>query len=185
MAKTTKKSADYQWYFADYDEKLRYGDARKIKVGITHKVKCEPRMCEQGLHASPTVCDALSYAPGPILFRVRLGGTIIKQDDKWCATERTYLERLDANALIHEWGRKCALKVIKLWDCPRVVQDYLESGDESLRSAAESAARSAAWSAAWSAARSAAWSAARSAAGSAARSAAGQSVLDYLRDGAL
>ena len=168
------------WCFADYSETLRYGDGRKIEVGTTHKVECEPALCERGLHASPTVYKALGYAPGPILFRVELSGVIVHGDDKSCATERKYLARININELLHEFGRKCALEVIHLWDCPRIVKDYLETGDETLRSAAESAARSAAesaaesaaWSAAWSAASSAAWSAASSAASSAARSAA-------------
>jgi hypothetical protein len=143
------------WHFADYSETLRYGDGRKIEVGTTHKVGCEPILCEQGLHASPTVYKALGYAPGPILFRVSLGGVIVHGDDKSCATERTYLARINIDELLHEFGRKCSLDVVHLWDCPRIVRDYLETGDENLRSAA--------WSAAWSAARSAAWSAARSA----------------------
>ena len=70
------------------------------------------------------------------------------------------------------WGRWCALQRIDDWDCPDVVREWLETGNEEIRSAAGSAASSAAWPAASSAAWAAARSAARSAAGSAARSAA-------------
>jgi hypothetical protein len=52
------------------------------------------------------------------------------------------------------WARWCALQVIGLWDAPEIVRRYLETGNETIRSAA--------WSAAWSA-RDAAWSAARDA----------------------
>ena len=65
------------WHFTDETECLRYGDGRKIKVGITHKVNCEPILCQAGLHTSKTVLDALQYAPGNILFRVRLSGKIV------------------------------------------------------------------------------------------------------------
>jgi len=150
------------WYFSDATERLRYGDGRKIKVGITHKVKCEPIMCQQGLHASPSVLDALNYAPGNILFRVSLGGKKVHEEDKSVARERTYISRIDAKPILREFARKCALSVIHLWDCPRLVRDYLETGDETSRAAARAAAWDAAGDAA-GAARAAAWDAARAA----------------------
>ena len=145
---TKRKPKWLGWHFADETETLRYGDGRKIEVGTTHKVTCNPVLCESGLHASKTVLEALQYAPGNILFRVKLGGKIVHGGDKSVATERTYVARVDAEPILREFARKCALQVIHLWKCPRIVQDYLETGDETLRSAAWSAARSAAWSAA-------------------------------------
>lgn len=124
-------------------------------------------LCETGLHASRHPFDALGYAPGPILCRVEIGGTIIESEDKLVAVRRRIVARADATEALRYFARMQALCVIHLWrdDPPDVVLDWLMTGDEMLRSAAESAARSAAesaaWSAAWSAARSAAWSAAR------------------------
>ena len=155
------------WYFAADDRKLRYGDGRLVRKGATHKVDVEPELCERGLHASKRIIDALQYAPGSVICRVKLGGKVVHGDDKSCATERTYLAVIDGEKLLREFARKCALKVIHLWDAPRVVKDYLETGDESLRAAA----RDAAWAAARDAARDAAWAAARDAAGAAARAA--------------
>ena len=77
------------WYFSAEDRCLRYGDGRLIKPGTTHKVDCDPALCNAGLHASVNIMDALGYAPGPILWRVQLGGTIVTGGDKACATERT------------------------------------------------------------------------------------------------
>jgi hypothetical protein len=170
--KISKRKAWLGWHFANETETLRFGDGRKIEVGTTHKVDCTPILCKLGLHASKIVREALNYAPGNILFRVQLGGKIIHGDDKSVATSRKYLARVDAELILREFARKCALQVIHLWKCPQVVQDYLESGDESLRSAARSAARSAIRRVAWSATRRVAWSAAESAAYSAAYSAA-------------
>ena len=65
------------------------------------------------------------------------------------------------------WGRWCALQRIDDWDCPDVVREWLETGNEEIRSAAGLAAWSAAWLAAWLAAGLAAGSAAGSAADSA------------------
>ena len=149
------------WYFSDSDERLRYGDDRKIAVGVTHTVECNPVLCESGLHASPTVLDALIYAPGYILWRVTLGGTIVNGDDKSCGTERTYHARLDAADVLRAFARSCALDVANLWDCPDIVIKYLETGDESLRDGANAAALEDALSPEWSAAKAAAWSAKR------------------------
>lgn len=167
----SEKSTWLGWYFADEAETLRYYDGRKIKVGVTHEVKSDPVLCVVGLHASPTVYDALQHARGNILFRVELGGEIVHGDDKSVATKRTYIARIDAEPILRDFARKCALKVIHLWNCPRIVKEYLETGDETKRTAACSAAKSAflanpqnrAGAAAWAAARVAAWDAARDA----------------------
>lgn len=173
------------WYFSTETKRLRFGDDREIAVGVTHSIEGEPWLCDRGLHASVKALDALSYAPGPIVWRVRLGGTILTGDDKLCATERTYLSGgIDASETLRLFARKCALDVAHLWDAPQVVIDYLNTGDESIRAAAKEAvwaggaARDAAWDAAWGAARDAAWIAARAAA----RAAAWAAAWDAARD---
>jgi hypothetical protein len=180
------------WHFAETSRCLRYGDGRKIVVGKSHSVRGEPILCEHGLHASESVIDALQYAPGPILYRVKLSGKIVRGDDKAVATKRSYLAEIDAEPILREFARKCALSVIHLWDAPRVVRQYLETGDESLRDAAWAAAGDAAWAAAgdaagaaaWDAARAAAWDAARAAARAAAWDAARAAAWDAARDAA-
>ena len=125
-------------------------------------------LCESGLHASERIIDALKYAPGGTVCRVELDGEILKDDDKVVARRRRVLWRVDGEEVLQAFSRRVALDVAHLWDMPDVVRQYLETGDESKRSAAWDAARSAAWAAA----RSAAWAAARSAARDAARDAA-------------
>ena len=114
----------FGWHFCDSSEHLRYGDGRPIAVGTIHKVNCAPVPCKAGLHASEFVLDALDYAPGNILYRVRLSGKIVHGDDKSCATQREYLWRIDAEPILRAFARKCALQVIHLWDCPRIVREY-------------------------------------------------------------
>ena len=189
------------WYFAPANNRLRYGDDRPIVLGETHSVQRLPIACEHGLHASVKVLDALSYAPSSLLYRVELSGAMDRESDKIAAQHRKYLWCVDAEEVLKEFARMCALDVIHLWDAPAMVVKYLQTGDESLRgktqdaasAAAWSAARSAVWSAAesavwsaaesaaWSAAESAAWRAAGSAAGSAARSVATNAVREALR----
>ena len=161
------------WYFSDESRKLRYGDGRNIAIGVEHTVKGYPNPCTHGLHGSERIRDALKYAPGPIVWQVELSGRIKKADDKIAATRRKYIAGgIDISDTLWLFARKQALSVIDKWDCPVIVRQWLETGDESIRSAAESAAGSAAESAAWSTGKSAAWAAARSAAESAARYAA-------------
>jgi len=132
------------WHFVGEDKRLGYGDDRIVRVGRTYKVQCEPVLCESGLHASIRLIDAIKYAPGQILCRVEVGGTIVKGYDKVVGTERTVIAMADVSDILGEFARKCALDVVHLWNAPEVVVRYLKTGDESIRSAALDAARDAA-----------------------------------------
>jgi hypothetical protein len=182
------------WHFARADRKLGYEDGRLIKVGAIHKVDVTPKCCNAGLHGSIRAIDALAYASGPIISRVRISGMIDKQSDKLCGQSREYLAVSDATEELRSFARWCALQVIHLWNVPEIVRQYLETGDESIRDAAWSAtwaavgdavgdaaraaARAAAGAAAWAAARDAARAAAGTAAWDAARAAARAAAWD-------
>jgi len=152
------------WWFGTTDKKLPHSDGRKIVIGKTHKVKGEIIPCEHGLHLSKRMIDALSYAPGPVIYRVVGSGIIVPHGspiDKYACSERTYVSGgVDISATLRLFARKCAFDVIHLWKPPEIVVKYLKTGEESIRDAA--------WDAAWAAARAAAWDAA----GAAARAAA-------------
>lgn len=141
------------WHFVG--DTLR--DGRPIPADGETLVHDGPlEMCASGMHASVRIIDALQYAPGDTVCRVECGGTIVQGDDKLVCTERTILWRVDAEAMLRDFARRCALDVINLWDAPDVVVEYLRTGDESQRAAAKAAA----WAAASAAARAAAWDAA-------------------------
>ena len=150
---------------------------------LVHDGEVVPR--SSGLHASERLIDALEYARGSTICRVKLRGDLKREDDKLAGRERRILWRVDGERLLREFARKCALDVIHLWDAPNVVRRYLETGDESIRQsamkAARTVARTAAEAAVWAAdntgnaenaARAAAWDAAEAAAWDAARAAA-------------
>jgi hypothetical protein len=171
------KKGNLYWHFLPNDGRLQFGNRELVK--IRHTLALPPDTviipCSVGFHASKRAIDALKYAPGPVVCQVTLHGRIVPHGnpiDKYAAHGRTVLKMADASNVLMAFARWCALQVIHLWDAPEVVKDWLETGDEKTRTAAESAAWSAAGSAAESAARSAAWSAAKSAAESAAWSAA-------------
>jgi len=119
----------------------------------------ELELCASGLHASLDPFDALQYAPGSTLCLVELGGEIAHGHGKVVATRRKIIKRIDAEPLMLEFARWCALQVIELWDAPDVVRQYLTTGSEALRDAAWDAAWAAAW-AARDAAQDTAWHAA-------------------------
>ena len=133
------------WYFSEESRLLRYGDARPIALGVTHEVAAPIELCKRGLHASVRAIDALEYAPGPIVWRVKLSGEINTGDDKCVATHRKYIGGgVDASAVMRAFARRCALDVAHLWDMPQIVRSYLETGDESIMTAASDAAWAAA-----------------------------------------
>lgn len=148
----------YAWHFCKIDESGRpvLRDGRPLVIGekLVHHGK--PVLCESGYHASERALDALQYAPGDYACWVRLGGEIVRDDDKLVATERTALWGFDASDLLRLFARERALSVIDKWDAPAVVREYLETGEESLRDAAW-AAGAAAWAADWAADWAAAW----------------------------
>ena len=181
--------SDYYWHFCPVDAdgvpRLGNGDGREVRVGETLTVDGVIAPCAHGLHASEHVIDALRYAPSiSALCRVTLGGTIMHDDDKSVATERTVVTMLDAattERLLREFARWCALSVAHLWNMPDVVRRYLETGDETIRAATQAAFLDAAWDAAGAAA----WYAAGAAAGDAAGAAAGYAQNEQLERMAL
>lgn len=111
-------------------------------------------LCESGLHASERLLDAVDYAPGNILCRVRMGGELLRGGDKMVARERTILWRIDAKSTFREFARRRALSLAHLWDMPDVVREYLtgngsewftayDAAMDAMRAA--TAARDAAW----------------------------------------
>src|SRR5690606_30293931 len=171
----TQKHIDGWWFSGG--KTLPHGDGRRIRVGATHEVEGEIIPCKRALHASARAIDALQYAPGPIVWKVRLAGVVVPHgDDQHAASRRTYLAGgIAVSEPLRECARRCALDVIHLWDAPEIVVRYLKTGDETIRAAA--------WDAAWDAARDAAWDAG-DAAGAAARDAAWAAARAAARDAA-
>ena len=170
------------WHFLPDDGKLANGDSRQVKVGEMLRIEGEPALCEHGFNASERIIDALQYAPGALLCRVRLGGKVIEEEDKVVAQERTVEWMIDVTRVLHEFAIWCAKQALKLVGEPdprslealKVKRLWLdgEATDDELKAAwaASDAASDVVRAAAWAAARAAsdaAW-AARAAASDAA-----------------
>ena len=159
------KKIDAWWFSAS--DCLPHGDGRLIVVGESHSVGGDIVLCDNALHASRDPFDALTYAPGQYLYRVRCWGDVVEDDDKLGARYREYVDMRNATNTLRKFAREQALSVIHFWEAPPVVKEYLEAGDETLRAAACTASREAA-RAATGAAAGAACTAACTAAGTAA-----------------
>lgn len=179
----------YAWHFTG--DKLR--DGTKIpQIGNWLRHGGEIKMCYTGLHASRLPMDALMYAPykkNIKLHRVACRGDVKEDSDKLVCRERKILWTIEMDPMLHAFARWCALQVIDKWETPKVVIDFLLTGDPTLRSAAADSAARSAYSAAFSAAFSAAYSAARSAvysaysaARSVARSAQNEAFLEFTKE---
>ena len=148
-------------------------DGRPVpKDGVWLRHGGQIRICASGLHASLRPWDALRHAPGSVLCYVECRGDVQQQPDKLVCRERRIIMRADVTETLRYFARMQALSVVHLWasEPPDVVLDYLRTGDESLRIAAQDAS----WVTSRNPARAAASAAARAAAGAAAGDAAGQ-----------
>ena len=104
------------WHFmADKDGKpvLRDGTFAP-PVGKVLKHDGDLVICDQGLHASERIIDALQYAPGPWIAKVELGGLFVRQGDKLYATERTILSVVNIERELHEFAVMCAVNALEL-----------------------------------------------------------------------
>ena len=160
------------WHFLQENRRLRYGSKEIVEVGGVYRCEGPITLCRNGMHASKRAIDALGYAPGPVVCRVDLTVDIVTGNDKFAGRERRVLKMVDATAILHEFGCRCAEDALALIDKPdprsvaaiQAKRDWLAgkiTGDEL------AAARYAAWyasAAACAATRDAAWAAAGDAA---------------------
>jgi hypothetical protein len=190
----SKKNGLLCWHFLPDDGRTAH-DHVPVVVGQTLDGirSSDLALCERGYHASVRPLDALQFAPGTMIQRCVLHGTVITDTDKAVATRRTCLWIADATQTLHGFALWCAewaiensrkigivphanslkaLQVKRLWLDGQATDEELAAARGAARGAAWDAARGAAWAASWDAARDAAWGAARGAARAAAWAAA-------------
>ena len=149
------------WHFCEAGEEgpITSRGGLPVVIGETLTHDSPIAMCSSGLHASRRAIDALQYAKGCYVVRVDCWGDAIEGDDKLVARNRHALRGFHAGEVLRKFARMCALDVLRLWDPPGVVVEYLKTGRDDLRDAARAAARDAAMDAAGAAAMDAAWAA--------------------------
>jgi len=104
------KASILAWHFLSDAGLMR--DGRKPRKVETHKGPLI--LCDSGLHASRDILDALRYAPGVVLCRVRCSGEIEQDNDKLACTRREILWRMDVRNTLREFARLCALRAVRI-----------------------------------------------------------------------
>ena len=104
------------WHFLADPDRLRDGTPTP-GVGVKLRIEGEPVLCQHGFHASRRPLDALRYAPGPWLCRVRLSGLVVADTDKCVATERTILQGpVDVSRELRLFACDCAEEVLPIFE---------------------------------------------------------------------
>src|SRR5690348_17664338 len=99
----TRQKPVLAWHWVTEDRRLR--DGRPVEVGRLYRLSPDlrPVLCNLGFHASLRAFDALAYAPGPVICRVRLTGEVLYGEDKCVASRRRVLWMADATRVLHEF----------------------------------------------------------------------------------
>jgi hypothetical protein len=95
------------WHFLPYDRRTANGHGVAISAGVIVALKPYERriqLCEWGFHSSRLALDAVGYAPGSIVERVRSWGAVQQGYDKLVAEVRECLWIADAEQALHEYG---------------------------------------------------------------------------------
>lgn len=128
MGKTKQRKQVTGWHFAG--QTLR--DGRPLpKRGevLVHDGPVVP--CESGYHLSESPLDALRYAPGCMVARVRGSSTCVPHGDpvdKWACRRREALtEYVDVRAVLVEWARRVALIAVREYAASALRAAGLES----------------------------------------------------------
>jgi len=110
------------WHFLNDEGTLCKGNL-KVEVGQTLRMRGPIIPCDRGFHASVRPLDALRYAPGAVVQRVRLTGEIVEQADKVVASERTCLWIADATRTLHEFAIWCGEQALREAQARRMAVD--------------------------------------------------------------
>jgi len=106
-----KNSPILAWHFLPNDSVTRYSRER-VDVGTVLKARGKLHLCYNGLHASIHPRDAMRYAPGFLLCRVKLSGGIQSGDDKVCARSREVIAIRNARNIVLLHAAECAERAL-------------------------------------------------------------------------
>lgn len=146
------------YHFLRDDMTAASGDEPAWTVGETRTLPADRKIipCEYGYHASPTLFDALVYAPGSMACVVEIDGDVTPHGDpldKYAARTRTLVAAVDLTVALRLYAADCAEHVLPLFEAERPNDDRPRKAIEAARAYARgeigAAAREAAvWAAA-------------------------------------
>lgn len=130
-----------------YDAPL-YDEQSLVEDGVTLPDKVplvfpnfQYKRADFGLYGFIDTLDAFEASAGTTLFIIKCGGKVLPSRNrhyrKVACTEWTILARINMIKILQELARWCAMQTAHLWDTPNEIRQYLETGNENLRPAAE------------------------------------------------
>ena len=111
------------WYFAPADWRLCRSTSDDldnrwlITAGTTHEVTYPSEMRARRLYACVKAFDALRHARSANICRVRLSGTISRDDEVYFATRCEYLAVADATKTLHRFACVVAREILSFVAC--------------------------------------------------------------------
>jgi hypothetical protein len=100
--------------FVTDDLKSQHGDTQWV-VGKWQKCKGELSLCQNGFHASEKPPDSLSYIFGTRWFECEARGEILKDTDKFCASEMRLVKEIPKK-VIQQFAIDCAWRVLHVFE---------------------------------------------------------------------
>ena len=104
------------YHYLKTDMTSRQGNEPPWTGGESRSITGPPVLCQVGYHASPTIFDALQYAPGPILCEVELGGKILTDTDKSVGQERRLIAAVNVDRELRLFACDCTERVLPLFE---------------------------------------------------------------------
>jgi hypothetical protein len=143
--------------FVTDDLKSEHGETQWV-IGEWQKLNNTTplELCSNGFHASKNALDSLGYVFGSRWFHCEARGKILRDSDKFCATEMRITKEIP-ELLLRTFAYECALHVLSIYEkyypkdkrvreCLEAMKRYLDAPtDEHKQEMA--AARDAAWAA--------------------------------------
>lgn len=97
------------WHFVKESRTLRLDEPLEIEAGYIYSIGADEqvRLCRTGMHASRRAIDALYYAAGPIVCRVRVWEDVVELDDKLAGRHREVVWMADATQVLRRFACWC------------------------------------------------------------------------------
>jgi len=140
----------FRWVTKEHTS--QHGDVKWVP-GEWVKQSGELKLCENGLHGCRDPLDSLNQVWGDEWWAAEARGTVLKDDDKFCASEMRIIRRIP-DALIRRFALDCAEHVYPIWEkaypsdlrvrgCLDATKAYLDDPSPENKEAMTGAARAA------------------------------------------
>lgn len=150
------------YHFLQANMRAGEGDEPPWEIGESRTI-ANPAfisLCSYGYHSSPSLWDALHYAPGPVACLVEVSEPTKRDDSKQVSISRKLIKAVNVERELRLFACDCAERVLYLFERERPADSRPRDAINIARAFANGSATHAELDAAWAAAGDAAWAAA-------------------------